>query len=223
MTDERFEEFLRNALDDLDPVPAPPREAMWAQIDEARRFSRRSEQKSRRVWLGWGIGLAAMLALGVGLGRMTARQQLPAVAPTQVAASGGVTPNRTTYQVAVAQHLSRAEVLLTSFRAQAGSTAPDPNLAQLAGDLLTSTRLLLDSPAGDDPKFAALLGDLELILAQIAGMTKPSAEEQESLPLPPRSPRPRRPVRWRWPSTVRRPPGRSRIPPMRCTRVRVKS
>ena len=179
MTDERFEEFLRNALDDLDPVPAPPREAMWAKIDEARRFSRRAEQKSRRVWLGWGIGLAAMLALGVGLGRMTVRQQLPAVAPTQVAAGGGVTPNPTTYQVAVAQHLNRAEVLLTSFRSQSETASLDPNLVQLAGDLLTSTQLLLDSPAGDDPRMAALLGDLELILAQIAGMTKPSAEERE--------------------------------------------
>jgi hypothetical protein len=179
MTEERFEEFLKHALDELDPVPEPPREAMWAQIDQARRFSRRAERKSGRVWLSWGIGLAAMLAIGVGIGRLTVRQQMPAVAPVQTAAQGGITTNRTTYRVAVEQHLSRAEVLLTSFRTQPEATSLDPQLVRLAGDLLTGTRLLLDSPAGDDPKVAELLGDLELILAQISGMAVPSAEERE--------------------------------------------
>ena len=41
MTEEKFEEFLKRALAEQDPVPAPPREAMWAQIDEARRFARK--------------------------------------------------------------------------------------------------------------------------------------------------------------------------------------
>jgi hypothetical protein len=151
---------------------------MWAQIEQARRFSRRAERHARRVWLSWGVGLAAMLAVGVGIGRMTARQQVPATVPAGIAA-GEVSPNRTTYQLAVAQHLTRAEVLLTSFRTQPEATSLDPQLVQIAGDLLTSTRLLLDSPAGDDPKIAALLADLELILAQISGMAAPSVEERE--------------------------------------------
>jgi hypothetical protein len=177
MTEERFEEFLKHALDELEPVPAPPREAMWAQIDQARRFSRRAGGK-QRVWLSWAVGLAAMLALGVGIGRMTARQQIPATAPVSTAA-GGYTANRTTYQVAVAQHLERAEVLLTSFGTQSGTAQLEPQLVQIAGDLLTSTRLLLDSPAADDARVAALLGDLELILVQIAGMSPRSVEERE--------------------------------------------
>ena len=37
-----------------------------------------------------------------------------------------------------------------------------------ARDLLTTTRLLLDSPAADDPRMRALLEDLELVLAQIS-------------------------------------------------------
>lgn len=181
MTEERFEEFLKRTLDDLDPVPAPPREAMWAEIDQARRFSRNSERAgSRRVWLNWGAGAAAVLALGIGIGRFTARQaDMPAFEVTQTETRGVVTPNQTTYQVAVAQHLSRAEALLTSFKTQPETAMPDPQLAIFARDLLTSTQLLLDSPAGDDPKVAALLGDLELILAQIASMSKQSPEEQE--------------------------------------------
>jgi hypothetical protein len=36
-----------------------------------------------------------------------------------------------------------------------------------AGDLLTTTRLLLDSPAADTPSMRNLLEDLELVLAQV--------------------------------------------------------
>lgn len=179
MTEERFEDFLKRTLDELEPVPVPPREAMWAQIDQARRFTRKAERTtSRRVWLNWGVGLAAMLAVGIGIGRMTAREQLAPVAQAPVAASPGIRHNQTTYQVAVAQHLSRADALLTSFRTQPAEETADPQLAQFARDLLTTTQLLLDSPAGDDPKVAALLGDLELILAQIASTRVGSPEER---------------------------------------------
>jgi hypothetical protein len=178
MTEERFEEFLQRTLDDTEPAPPPPREAMWAQIEQARRFARPAERTgSRRVWINWSVGLAAMLAVGVGIGRLSVRE---AVAPdTRVSAVSDVTPNRTTYQVAVAHHLSRADALLTSFRTQPDMATPDPQLAQFARDLLTSTQLLLDSPAGDDPKVAALLGDLELILAQIARTSTDSPDERE--------------------------------------------
>jgi hypothetical protein len=152
---------------------------MWAQIEQARRFSRRAGGKAKRVWVSWAVGLAAMLAVGVGIGRLTVRQQIPASAPVQTAARSSIATNPTTYQVAVNQHLSRAEVLLTSFRMEPATAALDPQLVRLAGELLTSTRLLLDSPAGDDPRVAALLGDLELILAQITGMSARSAEERE--------------------------------------------
>lgn len=178
MTEERFEEFLRRTLDDLEPVPPTPRDAMWSRIDEARRFSRRAQRGTRRhVWLQWGVGLAAMLAIGIGLGRMTAREQNGAT--PVVAQVTDATPNRVTYQVAVAQHLGRAEALLTSFRTETRGAAVDPQLAAFARDLLTTTQMLLDSPAADDAKVAALLEDLELILAQIARMSAPSAEERE--------------------------------------------
>ena len=88
MTEERFEEFLKNALDEMDPVPVPPREAMWAQIDQARRFARNAERKTSRrvVWMKWAVGTAAVLVVGIGIGRMTALQQ--ANAPTQPHVAG---------------------------------------------------------------------------------------------------------------------------------------
>ena len=72
------------------------------------------------------------------------------------------------YRLAAAQTLGQAELLLTSFRADARQRGVvDPQLAQWAGDVLSSTRLLIDSPAGRDPKLRPLLEDLELVLVQI--------------------------------------------------------
>jgi hypothetical protein len=45
--------------------------------------------------------------------------------------------------------------------------AADEQFVAHAGELLTRTRLLLDSPAASDPSMRTLLEDLELVLAQI--------------------------------------------------------
>jgi hypothetical protein len=74
------------------------------------------------------------------------------------------------YRLAAVQTLSQAEALLTAYRAS-GVAERDPAGARQLGrwgrDVLSSTRLLLDSPAGDDPAMRPLLNDLELVLVQI--------------------------------------------------------
>jgi hypothetical protein len=55
--------------------------------------------------------------------------------------------------------------------------------AQFAGwakGLLSNTRLLLDSPAGDEPRRAKLLQDLEMVLAQIVQLSPdaPAADRE---------------------------------------------
>ena len=57
-------------------------------------------------------------------------------------------------------------------------------VAQFAGwarGLLSNTRLLLDSPAGDDPRRAKLLQDLELVLAQIVQLSPNAAAQERDL------------------------------------------
>lgn len=80
------------------------------------------------------------------------------------------------YDRAAVAHLSRAEALLTSFRAPAagegGTRTPEVGgtaggMSAWARDLLADTRLLLDSPAATDARRRQLLQDLELVLAQI--------------------------------------------------------
>ncbi|MEP6733541.1 MAG: hypothetical protein ABJE10_23045 [bacterium] len=74
------------------------------------------------------------------------------------------------YHLAAVQTLTQAEALLTAYRASAAADR-DPEAAKQLGmwgrQVLSSTRLLLDSPAGDDPATRSLLNDLELVLVQI--------------------------------------------------------
>jgi hypothetical protein len=78
------------------------------------------------------------------------------------------------YRLAARQTLVQAEALLTSYRASDGQPRDEESMQQAgrwARDVLTSTRLLLDSPAAKDPQFRALFTDLELVLAQIVQLS----------------------------------------------------
>lgn len=75
------------------------------------------------------------------------------------------------YRLAVVEHLTRTEVLLTSFRAQdhSGDAARvDAQFAALARELLGTTRLLLATRRGEDPSITRLLQDLEYVLMQLS-------------------------------------------------------
>jgi hypothetical protein len=140
--------------------PATPREEMWAVIAaaRARRRARPRVLPLRRWRLG--VGIAAVLTLGVALGRWSATRR---AAPVD---SAPATATDVAYQVAAAEVFSRTEVLLTSFRARAA--APDAQFMAAARDLLALTRLMRDAPAtAHDPTLRTLLEDLELVLAQI--------------------------------------------------------
>jgi hypothetical protein len=235
--------------------PATPREAIWARIEAARESESGAGTgrgapviplAPRRWWLGT-LAVAAVLALGIALGRMSLRQETdrqgaagPPVAsveaPGESAASPGerepetgarpdaevppagetvapqelavgdpraVGDRRTAdppvvrrraqppapraeappadalapaapsdlYRLASQQMLGQAEALLVHYRSDRAADRIDPAVARWARDVLTSTRLLLDSPAADDPGMRALLEDLELVLAQIVQRT----------------------------------------------------
>lgn len=87
------------------------------------------------------------------------------------AAAGDLASDQTAYRLAVVEHLTKTEVLLTSFRAQerSGNGAKlDAQFATLSRELLGTTRLLLAVHRADDPTMTRLLQDLEYILMQLA-------------------------------------------------------
>ena len=76
------------------------------------------------------------------------------------------------YEMAEVNHLTAAEALLTSFRTRSPEDQQqDARLAAWARELLSNTRLLLDSPVAADPQRRPLLQDLELLLVQIVQLS----------------------------------------------------
>ncbi|HXG96995.1 MAG TPA: hypothetical protein VNJ06_07780 [Gemmatimonadales bacterium] len=159
--DPKFEQWLQDAARTTYHAPSTtPREEMWSRIEAERRHKR---VIVLRPWLRWAVAAAAVLVLGIGIGRWsTTRTPGPRVA-NEIDSLSSVA-----YQVAATQYLSRTEAFLTSFRADANRSANTARLARQARDLLTTTQLMLDSPAGDNPRLRSLLEDLELVLMQIS-------------------------------------------------------
>lgn len=191
MSEERFEDVLKRLRDSYNPPPPTPREEMWeairADLNEGRdgpvisiesgrgRWGRGRGAVAR--WVSWSVAAAALLVLGIGIGRWSGPES------TAVADGGGVgttnapsaprsgARNEAAFRYAAVEHLLKSEPLLTMVRHDAGADRYDANLSSWAGELLTETRLLLDSPAADDPAIGGLLEDLELILVQLSNLS----------------------------------------------------
>ena len=88
---------------------------------------------------------------------------------------------QTFYRTAALQTLVQAEALLIAYRGAENVRDPAAmqQAARWARDVLSSTRLLLDSPAGRDPQMRTLFSDLELILAQIVQISGTPLQARE--------------------------------------------
>ena len=173
--DPQFDAWLKRAAPSVNAPPATPRSEMWSAIQTANPappVGARILEFRRARWL-WPLSIAAALLVGVALDRISvpAPSKVAVVPPAPVApaAPDTIDPSRL-YRLAAVQTLTQAEALLTTFRSNRLATR-NPEAARQLGtwgrEVLTSTRLLLDSPAGDDPQLRRLLDDIELVLVQI--------------------------------------------------------
>jgi len=181
-SEDRLDALLRDAAKDYNAPPATPKAELWERIAAARKANgpatarrddvlplRRGFRPTARPTLRVALGIAALLALGVAVGRITAPGQ-PVLTPAAPAPTLGATPGREAprgelaEQLATVQHLGQAESFLTELNT--GKAAQD--LVPQAQDLLSTTRLLLDSKRLTDDRTRKLLEDLELVLVQIA-------------------------------------------------------
>jgi hypothetical protein len=185
MIEDRFDDQLREAARDYNAPPETPRDEMWERIVAARTENAKQTEKTgtpviplraRRV-LRPLIGVAALLALGIGLGRMTAPTQ-NSPAPTTVITQTAPRGSEVAYRLAATEHLSQSETFLTLFRASVRQGGNEQLASSTARQLLATNRLLLDSPAATDNRTRLLLQDLELVLAQIAQLSgRPSSPD----------------------------------------------
>src|SRR2546428_191226 len=97
---------------------------MWKRIEDARRNSHVIEL---RPWMRWAVAAAAVLILGIGIGRWTAnRRDVTTGGSTPGAAVPG-SSGALIYQNPPTQDLSRPESFLASFRTDArGGASPAP-------------------------------------------------------------------------------------------------
>jgi hypothetical protein len=176
MTDDELDPLLREQIRGYHQPPAPPREALWARIQAARAEEQatapvRAIRPAGRRLLPYVLGAAALVALAFGLGRISVQPVVVAIARPEQG------PPTLAQRMAAGEYLGGVELFLTDFRAEARSGRPDSLAPERARRLLAATRLLLDSPSGQDARLKPLLNDLELILAEIAQL--PAESDQD--------------------------------------------
>jgi len=176
MSEEQFEEFVRKAAAGYREPPPTPREEIWKRIEAARRDPRRPSTPvvdlaaRRRLVRRWGtivLAAAALVTLGIAIGRLS----LPAPVETPVIAtapSSDTTSGPNLLHVAAVATLSQVATLFTDYDADRISDDFRANTR----NLLSKTRLLLGSPRLSDPQLKQLLEDLELLLVQVARLSR---------------------------------------------------
>jgi hypothetical protein len=190
--DPTFDAWLLRTAPTLNVPGAVPADDMWSAIAAAGRSSDASAGNvrgvlpmRRRRWMrpaAVAAALAATLVLGVALERFvimpSSRSTEPAIAARPqrgpLAGAPHVGSSDDLYHLAAVQTLGQAEALLTAYRASGGSARDSIATRTLGGwarEVLGSTRLLIDSPAGSDPKIRVLLDDIELVLVQIVRLS----------------------------------------------------
>lgn len=173
MSDDKFEDFVRRAAQGYHRPPETPREAMWARVVAERLRRAQNGRKGQGLpavrWVSWGLAAAAVLAVGIGIG-LAIRPGSSQPSGMQMAETplGAGEQVPAAFEIAAQDHLRHVETFLTVFQYEARTGLAAEETAGLARNLLMNTRLLMDSPAGRDARMAALLDDVEVILAQIA-------------------------------------------------------
>ena len=166
------------------PPPEIPRDRMWAKIDAARARTRGVLQPDFTPRRGpvfrimrMAAAVAAVLVIGIFIGRLT---ESPEVAPVvdRAPVAGREAPptgsdlRRDVYAMAARDLFGRADFLLTDFKVRSCGKDDLSEVPDWAGGMLVQTRLLMDTPAADDVEMKNLLEELELVLAQIVGLSK---------------------------------------------------
>jgi len=195
--DDEMDELLTGLQEGYNRPPETPREEMWSAI-EARisavpaagstdrpegesapvlsiHQARRARMANIHRPLGWAVAAAALLVLGLGIGRMTA----PGIRSDGGGNVAATNADPEVLRAASVDHLARTEALLTLVRSDARAGKVEPGVGTWARGLLSQTRLLMDAQGESDPAMAQLLEDLELVLVQIVGVANADGNNQD--------------------------------------------
>lgn len=180
MDDKELDHLLEDAARTYRVPPTIALDAMWTHV-ERETF----DMPMRRQIPGWRTfttGIAASLLVGIIVGRMTvhAGSDTPFARNPKVGALAPVA-NNAPYQRATEEFLGRTALLFAALPAEGNREGTNAQLSAQASQLLTTTRLLLDSPVSGDTRMKQLLEDLELVLAQVSRLPAPHNTSELSL------------------------------------------
>lgn len=184
MTEDQFEKIINSAADHYNVPPVnPPLDQMWVAI-EAESFGRQTEgviarPKRSLVNNPW-LRMAAVLVLGVVIGRVSMTAGTPAdPSPKEFASIAESTEE--SYQLTTERYLGQTVTLLVSLPSQLQAGRADTAFVRKAGESLATLRLLMDSPAANNPRMRALFEDLELVLVQVVQMPEDGSRSDARL------------------------------------------
>jgi len=167
MNDEHFEQLMKDAAETYRRPPTAPTDEMWTSIEAEAFGARRRFGLMANPWLR----MAAVLVLGVAIGRLSMVLQKPiAAAPLQETAAS--TRDADSYQMTTDRYLGQTVALLVQLPRQLQTGRVDTAFIGRANQSLTTLRLLMDSPAASNPRLRSLFEDLELVLVQVVQMPK---------------------------------------------------
>jgi hypothetical protein len=172
MKQDRFDELMNDATETFRAPPTPDYDAMWKSI-ERKTFTASTPAVHRSTWNVRRVSaIAATLVVGILLGRASmsighSAAAADTVKPITVAAAKTDSSADAPFDVETSRYLGQTAALLIALPSSVKPNGADTKIVARASELLTRTRLLMDSPAASDPQMRSLLEDLELVLAQV--------------------------------------------------------
>lgn len=202
MNDDRFDELMHDAAHTYRRPPTADFDAMWKSIestlDQKQVVSSIGGntavvQPTRELDLGGGmrrtrqasritqrLAIAATLVIGIALGRASMSiSKAPAAPAAATVASNDESTAPMPYEVETSKYLGQTAALLIALPSEVKAGRADEQYVNRAGELLSRTRLLIDSPAASDPRMRDLLEDLELVLAQVVRLQNDTTSRTE--------------------------------------------
>jgi hypothetical protein len=174
MSEDRLDKIIDSAAEHYNVPPVnPPFDAMWTAIEsEAFAPQIQSIAGKRRASLvnnPW-LRMAAVLVLGVAIGRFSTGAPALTDSATVAAAPAQAVDLEASYQLSAERYLGQAVTLVAGLPRQLQSGRIDSAYVARASESLTQLRTIMDSPAASNPRLRALFEDLELVLVQVVQM-----------------------------------------------------
>ena len=172
MSEDRLDKIIDTAADHYNVPPVnPPFEQMWTAI-ESETFGRQIGPVAGRKGFSlannpW-LRMAAVLVLGVAIGRVSTRPAPTPETPTPL--NEPVVNAEASYEMSAERYLGQAVTLVAGLPRQLQTGRIDSAYAARATESLATLRQLMDSPAASNPRLRALFEDLELVLVQVVLM-----------------------------------------------------